>query len=87
MAAQEEQQEGPVTTQVRDHNCRKLVVPTKDELQCQTLAFAAGQVKNHLSHWELITQDPFILSAIQHYNIEFAETPLVQISPPVNKTF
>ena len=87
MAAQEEQQEGPVTTQVRDHNCRKLVVPTRDELQCQTLAFAAGQVKNHLSHWELITQDPFILSAIQHYNIEFAETPLVQISPPVNKTF
>ena len=87
VAAQKEQQERPLTKRVRDHNCRNLVVPTEDELQCQTLAFGAGQVKNHLSHWKLITQDPFILSAIQHYNIEFAETPLVQISPPAIKTF
>ena len=62
-------------------------VPTKDKLQCQTLAFTAGLVKNHISHWELITQDPFTLRAIQHYNIQFAETLLLQTTPPMNKTF
>ena len=88
MAAQKKKQKGPLTTHVRDHNGTNLVVPTEDELQCQTLAFTAGQVKNHLSHWKFIAQDPFILSAIQHYNfIEFAEKPLVQISPPAIKTF
>ena len=68
-------------------NSGNLRVPTKDKLQCQTLAFTAGLVKNHISHWELITQDPFTLRAIQHYNIKFAETLLLQTTPPMNKTF
>ena len=33
---------------------------------------------------ELITQDPFTLRAIQHYNIEFAETLVLQTT---NKTY
>ena len=37
-AAQEKQQEGQLTTQVRDNNSGNLRVPTKDKLQCQTLA-------------------------------------------------
>ena len=61
-------------------------VPTKDKLQCQILAFTAGLVKNHISHWEFITQDPYTLRAVQHYNIEFAETLLLQTTPPMNKT-
>jgi hypothetical protein len=53
----------------------------------QTLAFVAGQVKNYLSHWESITQDPVILSAIQHYNIEFEEKPPLQTLLPKNNFF
>ena len=50
----EKQQEGQLTTLVRDNNSGSLRVPTKDKLQCQTLAFTAGLVKNHISHWELL---------------------------------
>ena len=49
-----------------------------------TLSFTAGQVKNQ---WETITQDPVILNAIQHYNIEFEETPPLQIVIPMNIIF
>ncbi len=56
-------------------------------LHSQTLAFKAGQVKNHLSHWESITQDPIILNAIQHYHVEFNEKPPLQIQPPKNTIF
>ena len=49
-----------------------------------TLSFTAGQVKNHLCQWETITQDPVILNAIQHYNIEFEETPPLQLGIPKN---
>ena len=52
-----------------------------------TLSFTAGQVKNHLCQWENITQDPVILNAIQHYNIEFEETPPLQIVIPKNIIF
>ena len=52
-----------------------------------TLSFTAGQVKNHLCQWETITQDPVILNAIQHYNIEFEETPPLQIVIPKNIIF
>ena len=52
--AQEKQQERQLTTQVRDNNSANLRVPTKNKLQCQTLAFTAGLVKNHISHWELL---------------------------------
>ena len=35
-----------------------------------------------------IAQDPFTSRAFnQHYNIEFAETLLLQTTPPMNKTF
>ena len=34
-----------------------------------------------------ITQDPFTSRLIQHHNIEFAETLLLQTTPPMNKTF
>jgi hypothetical protein len=51
----------------------------------QTLDFVAGQVKNYLPHWESITQDPVILSAIQHYNIEFEGKPPLQTLLPKNK--
>ena len=62
----------PLTTQVspRKHS------PMSDwNGNSQTLAFIAGHVANHLPHWESITQDPVILSAILHYNIEFEEKP------------
>ena len=54
----------------------------------QTLAFIAGQVANHLPHWESITQDPVILSAIiLQYNIEFEEKPPLQTLLPKNIIF
>ena len=53
----------------------------------QTLAFIAGQVANHLPHWESITQDSVILSAILHYNIEFEEKPPLQTLLPKNIIF
>ncbi len=53
--------------------------------QCQTLTFLAGQVKDHISHWETITKDPVILNAIQHYNIE--EKPPQQTCKPGNIIF
>ena len=56
-------------------------------LQCQTLKFLAGQVKDHICHWEAVTSDPFILNAIQHYNIECEETPPLQACPPRNIVF
>ena len=46
-----------------------------------------SQVKNHLCQWETITQDPVILNAIQYYNIEFEETPPLQIVIPKNIIF
>ena len=52
-----------------------------------TLSFTAGQVKNHLCQWETITQDPVILNAIQHYNIEFEETPPLPLGIPKNIIF
>ena len=38
-------------------------------------------------HWEAVTSDPFILNAIQHYNIEFEETHPLQACPPRNIVF
>ena len=52
-----------------------------------TLSFTAGQMKNHLCQWETITQDPVILNAIQHYNIEFEETHPRQIVIPKSILF
>ena len=52
-----------------------------------TLSFTAGQMKNHLCQWETITQDPVILNAIQRYNIEFEETPHLQMVIPKNIIF
>ena len=55
-------------------------VPLNNSIEnYHTLSFTAGQVKNHLCQWETITQDPVILNAIQRYNIEFEETPHLQI--------
>ena len=49
-----------------------------------TLSFTAGQVKKSFVSMETITQDLVILNAIQHYNIEFEETPPLQIVIPNN---
>ena len=38
--------------------------------------FRAGQLRDHVSAWESLTSDSFILDAIKHYHIEFeAEVP------------
>ena len=82
-AAQEKPKE-PVNTQVNNkHN----YIDFGLKLQCQTVTVLAGQVKNHICHWEAVTSDPFILNAIQHYNIEFEETPPLQACPPRNIVF
>ena len=54
---------------------------------CHTLSFTEGQVKTRLCQWETITQDPVILNAIQHYNIEFEATPPLQIVIPKNTDY
>ena len=46
-----------------------------------------SQVKNHLCQWATITRDPVILNAIPYYNIEFEETPPLQIVIPKNIIF
>ena len=39
-------------------------------------SFRAGQLREHVSAWESLTSDSFILDAIKHYHIEFeAEVP------------
>ena len=53
----------------------------------QTLGFFGGQVKNCLPQWKLITQDPVILNAIQHYNIEFEDEPPLQTLLPTYPKF
>ena len=84
--AQEKQQKGQLETQViSNKDCLKNILT--NNLQCQTLVFTAGQVKNHLFKCESITQDPIILSAIQHYNIEFEDGPPLQTNPPKNTIF
>ena len=45
---------------------------TKSALEHACLTFKAGQVKNYIHNWELLTSDPVVLDAIKHYPIEFA---------------
>ena len=44
--------------------------------------FRAGQLREHVSAWESLTSDPFILDAIKHYHIEFeCEVPYQAQTP------
>ena len=78
------QPEEPLITQVSPHKHSPMSDWNGDS---QTLAFIAGQVANQCPHWESITQDPVILSAILHYNIEFEEKPPLQTLLPKNIIF
>lgn len=84
--AQEKQPEEPLNTQfsikVNPPNPPKLLNDAVDNYH--TISSTAGQVKNHLCQWQTITQDHVILNAIQHYNIEFEESPPLQIVVPNN---
>jgi len=76
--AHEKQPEEPLNIQVSIKVNPPLLLNDTVE-KYHTLSFIAGQVKNHLCQWQTITQDPVILNAIQHCNIEFEETPPLQL--------
>ena len=42
----------------------------------------AGRVQHFLSNWQAITQDVWVLGAIQGYGIEFLQIPYQQRKPP-----
>ena len=44
--------------------------------------FRAGQLREHVSAWESLTSDPFILDAIKHYHIEFKSEVPYQAQEP-----
>ena len=44
--------------------------------------FTAGQLREHVSAWESLTSDPFILDAIKHYHIEFESEVPYQAQTP-----
>lgn len=44
--------------------------------------FRAGQLREHVSAWESLTSDSFILDAIKHYHIEFASEVPYQAQEP-----
>ena len=44
--------------------------------------FRAGQLREHVSAWESLTSDPFILDAIKHYHIEFESEVPYQAQTP-----
>ena len=44
--------------------------------------FRAGQLREHVSAWESLTSDPFILDAIKHYRIEFKSEVPYQAQEP-----
>ena len=44
--------------------------------------FRAGQLREHVSAWESLTSDSFILDAIKHYHIEFESEVPYQAQEP-----
>ena len=44
--------------------------------------FRAGQLREHVSAWESLTSEPFILDAIKHYHIEFKSEVPYQAQTP-----
>ena len=55
---------------------------SKADLEIGVSLFRAGSVSHHVSEWEQITSDKYILSTIREgLTIEFLETPICKFSP------
>ena len=88
--------EKAVSQQQQQHQQQKLVSSSyeevgKHELFCHTClekyrgmvhTFRAGQLREHVSAWESLTSDSFILDAIKHYHIEFESEVPYQAQEP-----
>ena len=50
-----------------------------EQIDCQTLT---RRVLHHLTNWNILTQDKWVLQTVQGYMIDFTQTPHQSHQPP-----